>query len=386
MAEKGGNLLDDDDSEGEPMEDYEDYEDTLDSGLGSSNSPKKKGGFLKSLVKSLLVIALLGGAAWAGYSFWWIPKQIQGQKKIEAQKRLEILKKQRSEQAKAERANRKKELALLQKMGTEGEKSPETREATETTATPKDQGTPVEKTTPKMTSPVNVAKATPPMSTKSMGKSPSKKTPSRRAKQTPSRKPQVAVFPKPSAPRANVQKRAPRQKAMASKGNVVQQKASKSDSARYYSVQVASCRTNKCVAAFSRRLRTKGYKPFVSGRAKPSALSSLTDVIIGEFGDKISAQSLASRAKEKKISASVYQKNNRWLVSAGAYRDLEDAAERLDQVEDSGFKGVSLKKGIARKSELRAVRAGKLTNRREALALKSRISRSGFPGSYVVPR
>jgi len=48
----------------------------------------------------MIVLALFGGAAWAGYSFWWIPKQIQGQKKNEAQKRLEVLKRQRSEQAK----------------------------------------------------------------------------------------------------------------------------------------------------------------------------------------------------------------------------------------------------------------------------------------------
>ncbi|MBT3819842.1 MAG: SPOR domain-containing protein [Nitrospinaceae bacterium] len=174
---------------------------------------------------------------------------------------------------------------------------------------------------------------------------------------------------------------------MSLKKTTAPSKSSKATISRYYSVQVATCRTNKCVNAFSKRLRAKGYTPIVSGRANSSALTSLTEVIIGEFGDNDSAKSLATSAKKKKISASVYQKNDKWLVSVGAYPDLEDAAERLDQVEDSGFRGrLSLKKSIARSTKLRAVRAGKLKNRREALALRARISRSGFPGSYVVRR
>lgn len=380
MAAKGVNLLDDDDSEGEPIEDYEE---SLDSGLGSSNLSEKKGGLVKKLAMGLVVLVLLGGGAWAGYNFWWIPKQIQGQKRLEAQKRLEELKKQRREQAKEERAKRKKELALLQKMRAEEDKTPEMKKAAETTATPKTPEQPAENIAAKMTSPVKMAKAAPLVPEKSMEKPLLKE-----AKQAPSRDPQTAMPSKSSAPRkTSLQKRPPRQKTVASKKITAPPKASKTIPSRYYSVQVATCRTNKCVSAFSKRLRAIGYKPIVSGRSKSSTPSSLTEVIIGEFSDNASARSLASSAKEKKISTSIYQKNNRWLVSAGDYPDLEDAAERLDQVEDSGFRGrLSLKKGIVRNAGLRAVRAGKLTNRREALALKSRISQSGFPGSYVVRR
>lgn len=379
MAAKGVNLLDDD-SEGEPMDDYGE---NLGSSLGSPRSSEKKGGLLRNLVMGLVVLALLGGGAWAGYQFWWIPKQIQEQKRLEAQKRLEELKRQRREQAKEERAKRKKELALLQKMRAEEEKAPETKGATETTAIPKTPGPPVEKIAPKMTSPAKVAMAAPIMQEKSIEKPLLKGV-----KQAPLKNPQMAMSPKSSAPqKTSAQKRAPKQKAISSKKIAPPPNASKTTASRYYSVQVATCRTNQCVAAFSKRLRAKGYAPIVSGRAKSSVPSSLTEVIIGEFGDNDSAQSLASSAKEKKISASVYQKNNRWLVSAGAYPDLEDAAERLDQVEDSGFRGrLSLKKGVARKTGLRSVRTGKLTSRREALALRSRISQSGFPGSYVVRR
>ena len=155
----------------------------------------------------------------------------------------------------------------------------------------------------------------------------------------------------------------------------------------YFSVQVATCRTDKCVNAFMGKLRAKGYEPFVGGRSAAGASSKMTEVLLGDFAKKSDAMALASNARRKKLRVSLYQRGEKWRVSAGSFADLEDAAQRLDRVEDSGLKGTLIARtAAAGKSGLRWVRIGKLSSRQEAIAMLGRVSRAGFSGSYVVRR
>jgi cell division septation protein DedD len=112
-----------------------------------------------------------------------------------------------------------------------------------------------------------------------------------------------------------------------------------------------------------------------------------TEVLLGDFANKSAAEALASKAKGKKFRTTVYKSGSKWLVSARKFTDLEEAAQRLDQVEDSGFVGrLSASKAVSKKIALRTVRIGKMTSRQDAVAMLARINRSGFSGSYVVRR
>ena len=124
MAAKGVNLLPEDDDGQDNDEPEDEYEDNLDE-LVSSRSRRSRHGvggvFFRAVGIVLAIVIFFGGAAWAGYQFWWVPRLEKEQKKVEARKRLENLRKRRLEQAKVERGRGKKELALLQKIRAEAE-------------------------------------------------------------------------------------------------------------------------------------------------------------------------------------------------------------------------------------------------------------------------
>ena len=67
MARKGVNLLegDDEEREGDSEED---------SGDDGGSYERRRGGFVDVLMVILFVCVMLGGVAWAGYQFWWLPK------------------------------------------------------------------------------------------------------------------------------------------------------------------------------------------------------------------------------------------------------------------------------------------------------------------------
>ena len=70
MARRGVNLLEGDDDE----EREDDSETGSDSGDGGGDYERRRGGFVDVLMVILFVCVMLGGVAWAGYQFWWLPK------------------------------------------------------------------------------------------------------------------------------------------------------------------------------------------------------------------------------------------------------------------------------------------------------------------------
>jgi cell division septation protein DedD len=279
------------------------------------------------------------------------------------------------EKAKKARAQRKKELAQLQKMQAVAENK------VKETASEKPEEPPEVAEKPEPEKP-QVAKA-PAME---------KKRPAPKAEPAPAKE--------ITKPRAAEKREAPpaKPRRLASAGSATRMmpapakkrkplsRAAKRPSGRYFSVQVATCRTDGCVNSFVKKLQAKGYKPFVGGGGS-SGPSTLTEVLLGDFAKRQDALSLASRARGKKIRASIYRSGGKWFVSAGSYVDLEDAAQRLDRVEDSGLSAKLAPSTIAsKKSGLRTVRIGRLASRRNALAMQANITKAGFRGSYVVRR
>jgi cell division septation protein DedD len=153
---------------------------------------------------------------------------------------------------------------------------------------------------------------------------------------------------------------------------------------RVYSVQVASCRTERCVQSFVSRLREKGMDPRVSGNGARNGPTN--EVLLGSFATREEAENLAGQAKDKNLRAVAYESGGRWRVSAGSFRDLEDAAQMLDRVEDAGFRGELARRPGAPQggAGLRAIRTGSFATRREALAERSRVVGAGFQGAFVV--
>ena len=390
MAAKGVNLLDDDDDSEDAS--LSDFDDDLDSELGSSSGSsggKSGGGLIRKIVIALVVLVVLGGGSWAGYQFWWVPRQIQAQKKIEAQKRLEELKKQRREQAKTERARRKKELALLQKM--QADKKEEVKQSAQQEPEIKEPEPPKAVAAVEIRKPEKAKKepaSLPKTRSKAVKKPavvaiPEKKVeaPEPRREPTPRRMARASSVPKPKA--AVTRKKRPLVKSIIARAP---KRLAKVTPGSYFSIQVATCRTDKCIKSFVRNLRAKGFKPFVSGGSRVSPLAQ-TEVLLGDFASKSAAATMASKARGKRVRTTVYKSGSKWVVSAGRFTDLEDAAQRLDQVEDSGFVGrLSASRAVAKKSNLRTVRIGRMAKRQDAVAMLARINRSGFSGSYVVRR
>ncbi len=417
MAAKGVNLLPEDDDGQDNDEPEDEYEDSLDE-LVSSRSRRSRrggGGFFRAVGIVLAIAILFGGAAWAGYQFWWIPRLEKEQKKVEARKRLENLRKRRIEQAKAERGRRKEELALLQKIRAEaeektaestGQKSEKKKsvEASVKTAQQKDgsKKDASKKATAASKPPVTAIEKAQIRVAKEI---PQKKAASKKPAEPLTRQAQVSrVAPRASVKRASPKaplkeakkssgvmmpqaKPAPAVKAKAREAKVVPQKPVTAPRVakkrgKFYSVQVATCGTTKCVNAFVRRLNKKGFLPIVSRRFFSTA--TWTEVLLDEFGTKKAALSIAALARKKRVRVTVYQNGKSWRVSAGSFANIEDAAQRLDQVEDAGLKAKLAARPGSRRSGFQAVRTGKLSSRKSAIAMQRRIVQAGFLDSFVV--
>lgn len=448
MAAKGVNLLPEDDDSQDRNEPEDDFDDDLDFEERIRSRPREPsdegGGFFRIAGIIFAVVVLFASVSWAGYQFWWIPRVEKEQKKVEARKRLEQLRQNRLEQANAERERRKKELALLQKIRREAEEKVKEKsaqpaggqaEAKEKPATGQEQAmqkkkVPEKSSVPNESPPKAVDKAqgkqAPEIQPKqeAMAKKPSQeqamKKPSAKAEQSEKTEQKAEIVPKPPVQKKEVvsktssvqdKKKAPPKKEQPSgvmakatkekKSPVVEsmKKAGKKElplpkamggpaepikSSRFYTVQVATCRTKRCVNAFSQKLRQKGFQPFVIKRS--SSRVARTEVLLDEFSVKDRAVSLAALARGKKLPVKVYQSGKRWRVSAGSFVNMEDAAQRLDQVEDAGLKAKLAARPQAPRSTFQLVGTGRLSSRKSAIVMRRRVVKAGFKDSFVVLR
>ncbi len=372
MARKDVNLLGDDE------EDEEDYDDDLVDSLGLGK--KKKSGadgefgiITAKIVIAVIALALVGGGGWVGYKFW-VARQEKEQRRVAAVKRQEELRKQRLKIAMREEERRKRELeeekSLAKeekKVEGEDEKKTSLQPAAPTPAVPKRpppaQPAAKEKAEPKQDVPVQVEKTTPPATpVLAMPKSaPSAGRRVQARETTPPAPPSRSAKADVGAPKSTVKKPALREVT--------------------YSVQVASCRFDRCVNHFVRRLRDRRFSPIVQARRVAIRLS---EVLLGEFVSREEANVLVDSARAKNISAATYRTNGLWRVSAGSYIDLENAAQRLDLVEDVGLKGQLASRPRLSNRRMRTVRLGVFGTRREALMMRQRVIQAGFPDSIVV--
>lgn len=398
MARKGVNLLEGDDEEREGDSDG-------DSGDDGGNYERRRGGFVDVLMVILFVCVMLGGVAWAGYQFWWLPKvkkeaQLEKARMKQEQQRKMLLANRQGAQRVPERvppaAAAQSEMNAADRNVQPNRPAPP--RAAEKNAMP-------QKTTPRSpaekaataTSAVMEKPATPP-----------------KMKEKPRREPAMVIqIPEKKAPvpqtgsaRSILRKKpivekkpeAPKVKIKSEAG------ARKPPQGFYYSVQVASCSTERCADSFSKRLKSKGFSAFrVAGTSRVASTSparrrsgqQITEVRLGSFPSLAKARALASRAKKSKIDARVYRSDKQWRVAAGRFRNLEDAALLLDRAEDAGFRGElasrlqsgrssRFQSGSTRK--LYRIRTGKFETLRKAMAFRKEIRLAGFSDAIVVRR
>ena len=398
MARKGVNLLEDDDEEREGDSDG-------DSGDDGGSYERRRGGFVDVLMVILFVCVMLGGVAWAGYQFWWLPKM----------KKTEQIERDRIEQEQ----QRRMRLAKMKGATGGARQTPGASGQFRQNHDPQEQkrglggaeqNMQAERPAPSRAAVKPVSPAASMIKQKTAPRSPAEKAPlaaapikkpaiASRAKAKPKQQmvmaaemPEKKVPPKTTAPvRPSPERKLPAQKKTEKAKAKIRGGAGirKPSQGFYYSVQVASCRTGRCAETFSKRLKGKGFSVFkVAGtsRARRSR-SRMTEVRLGSFSSLAEARALAREARKKRIGARVYRYNNRWRVAAGSFRNLEDAALLLDRAEDSGFRGElasRLQSGGTRR--LYRIRTGKFESLREALAFRKKIRLAGFSDAIVVRR
>ena len=399
MARKGVNLLEGDDEEREGDSDG-------DSGDDGGSYERRRGGFVDVLMVILFVCVMLGGVAWAGYQFWWLPKM----KKTEQLKTARIKQEQQ----------RRMRLAKMRGATERAQQTPGASGQFRQNQSPQEQkrglGGAEQNMQPARPAPSRAAaEPTSPaasmMNQKAAPRSPAEKAPlaaapvmekpaiPARAKTRPKQQMAMAAeIPEKKAPaKTTAPVRPSPKRKLAAEKKTEKAKAKtrgetgirKPSQGYYYSVQVASCRTGRCAETFSKRLKGKGFSVFkVAGASRARRSSSrMTEVRLGSFSSLAEARALASEARKKKIGARVYRYNNRWRVAAGSFRNLEDAALLLDRAEDSGFRGElasRLQSGGTRR--LYRIRTGKFESLRDALAFRKKIRLAGFSDAIVVRR
>ena len=379
MARKGVNLLEGDDEE-------RDDDSGEDSGDDGGSYERRRGGFVDVLMVILFVCVMLGGVAWAGYQFWWLPKmkktaQLKRARITqEKQRRIRLAKMRKSAEGMRRAPGAPGQLQQAES-AQEQKRAPDKPARTEQPAPSK----PAEK---------------PDAPAKSMMK---QKAKPEKPDERPAREMMVAAkMPEKKAPAKTTEPKRP----SPLRKQVVGEKAEKAKPGKakirggtgvrkpsrgfYYSVQVASCRTERCADTFSRRLRSKGFSAFrvaSRSRARRRGGRQITEVRLGSFPSLAEARALASEARKSKIGARVYRYDNRWRVAAGSFRNLEDAALLLDRAEDSGFRGeLASRIQSSGRGRLHTIRTGKFASLRDALAFRKKIRLAGFSDAIVMRR
>ena len=412
MASKGVNLLEGDDDE----ERDDDSGTSSDSGDGGGDYERRRGGFVDALMVILFVCVMLGGVAWAGYQFWWLPK---------------VKKEAQIEQARLKQEQQRK--TRLAKMGGASVRESQSPRANERFSRPagsqaqkRTMGAPDRNMQSGRPAPSSPTETTAPSAAPTIrrnstvpsptGKAPSaavamanKTTPPNRAEKTPlaatptiqkpvpspgmtakPRRETTPAAPKPEKKTSPERREPGKQLAGKKPAQIIRGDARKTPRSFYYSVQVASCSTQRCAESFSKRLKQKGFSAFkVAGTSRARRRSSrrMTEVRLGSFSSLAEARDLASRARKKKLEARVYRSANQWKVAVGSFRNLEDAALLLDRVEDSGFRGeLASRPRRAVTRRLYRIRTGKFGSLREALAFRKKIRQDGFRDAIVVRR
>lgn len=329
MARKRVNLLEGDD------------DDPMDSGYDRRHE-RRGGGFVDALMVILFVFVMLGGVAWAGYQFWWLPKFEKEKKVKKAQAKQQEQTRTRLARLRSEAELKKQALMILEQVRKE---QAQTGAGAEVPAVKPEDGAAV-----------------------AGKKAEARKGARRRPGAAGSR---IAVKDRPET-----------------KGSV--RTASLGGASRRgfsYSVQVASCRTNSCANAFFRRLKSKRLPAFrVTRRFRARDAGQSTEVRLGSFPLLADAQALAGKARKSKSKVRVYRHLNRWRVAAGNFRDLEEAAILLDRFEDAGLRGElapapRLRAGAKR---IYVIRTGRFGSFREASAFRKRVIRAGFSNAVIV--
>ena len=405
MGRKGVNLLEGDDEEREGDSEG-------DSGDDGGSYERRRGGFVDVLMVILFVCVMLGGVAWAGYQFWWLPK-------VKKEAQLERARKKQEQQRKMPVANRQGATERAQRApgrvsqaaGSQAQQRAMSATARNTWPERSAPSRPTETPAPPAASMTKRVSATPgpagnaPSAAVAMRERPA--PPPTRAEKKPlaasatMQKPvsppivkanprraatPAARSPRKAEPRKRVAEKRPKKPATRVRSGAA---ARKSPRGFYYSVQVASCSTERCADSFSRRLRSKGFSAFrVASTSRTRRRSGqITEVRLGSFSSLAEARALMNRVRKKKIEARVYRSDNQWRVAAGSFRNLEDAALLLDRAEDSGFRG-ELASRVQRRGtrKLYRIRTGKFETLREALAFRKKIRQGGFSDAIVVRR
>ena len=405
MGRKGVNLLEGDDEEREGDSEG-------DSGDDGGSYERRRGGFVDVLMVILFVCVMLGGVAWAGYQFWWLPKvkkeaQLErARKKQEQQRKMPVANRQgateraqrapgRFSQAAGSQAQQRAMSATARNTWserpapsrpTETPAPPAAPMAKRVSATPGPAGNAPSAAVARMEKPApppTRAERKPPAAPVTMQKPASPPNVESKPKRdaTP-----AARSPRKAEPRKRLAEKRPKKPATRAQSGAA---ARKSPRGFYYSVQVASCSTERCADSFSRRLRSKGFSAFrVASTSRTRRRSGqITEVRLGSFSSLAEARALMNRVRKKKIEARVYRSDNQWRVAAGSFRNLEDAALLLDRAEDSGFRG-ELASRVQRRGtrKLYRIRTGKFETLREALAFRKKIRQGGFSDAIVVRR
>ncbi len=400
MARKEVNLLEGDDEE---------REDDSEEGSGDDGGSyeRRRGGFVDVLMVILFVCVMLGGVAWAGYQFWWLPKvkkeaQLNRARMKQEQQRKMLLANRQGAQRTPGRFPQNAGAATPQRAKSATDRNIQPQRPTPSRSAEK-------KAMRQEPTPRSPAEKAPPATPAAMEKPAApprvKAKPRREAAmviQTPGEK---APVPKTGPARSILRKKQVVEKKPEAPKTKIQSTADarKSSQGFYYSVQVASCSTDRCADSFSKRLKSKGFSAFrVAGTSRVASTSparrrggQITEVRLGSFSSLAKARALANRVKKSKIEARVYRSDNQWRVAAGRFRNLEDAALLLDRAEDAGFRGElasrlqsgrnsRLQSGSTRK--LYRVRTGKFGSLREALAFRKQIRLAGFSDAIVVRR
>ncbi len=405
MARKGVNLLEGDDEEREGDSDG-------DSGDDGGNYERRRGGFVDVLMVILFVCVMLGGVAWAGYQFWWLPK-------VKKEAQLEKARMKQEQQRKMLLANRQGAQRVPERVPPAAAPPQRAMGATGRRVQP-NRPTPPQsaekKAMPRKSPPRSPAEKAPPATSAAMKKT---ATPPK-MKDKPRREPAMVIqipekktsVPKTGPARSILRKKQVAEKKPEAPKAKIQSAPSARKSTRgfYYSVQVASCRTERCADSFSKRLKSKGFSAFrvastsrattrsratSTSRARRRSGQQITEVRLGSFSSLSKARALASRAKKNKIEARVYRSDKHWRVAAGRFRNLEDAALLLDRAEDAGFRGElasRLQNGRTSRPQsgktrkLYRIRTGKFETLRKAMAFRKKIRLAGFSDAIVVRR
>ena len=189
--------------------------------------------------------------------------------------------------------------------------------------------------------------------------------------------PKVSTKPKNVAPRTAGSSTPKPAKSVKTTKSVSAKPTTNTAGGKHY-VQLGAFSIKKNAEKFSNKIESKGFKTTTSVR---DTKSTLYQVFIGKFGEKINAEPKLAELKVSGFNPSIKKIDNNYTLELGLFRKDTESTSLVSKLRARGFQPGTKRVSVDGKAYI--VRVDGLATEKDALQTRQKLANLGFKNSFI---